>query len=300
MGDNQEILLQSGTGEMEILEFSVGGKKYAINVVKVKEILEIENITKLPNANPAIAGVSLVRGDVITVVDLRYVLDNANASINKKNMTIICEFNQMKVAFFVDQVLGIHRIGWDDIKKPDSLTENSLVIGNITVNEKIIMFLDFEKIVTDISPSSGINEEGIKNIEYKDRSNTKLVLVDDSPTIRSLLKNVLTKAGYKNLIFYNDGQQVLDFLEELVKQKGDSFKNDVQLLITDIEMPNLDGHTLTRKIKENETLSKLPVIIFSSLITKELLHKGESVGADAQLSKPDVGNLVQLIDEMIL
>jgi two-component system chemotaxis response regulator CheV len=159
--------------------------------------------------------------------------------------------------------------------------------------------LDFEKIVTDISPSTGISEDKIANIDYKDRSNVKIMLADDSALIRKLLKDTLTKAGFKNLMFFNDGRQALDYLEGLEKEKHEKFTDEVQMLITDIEMPQMDGHTLTRKIKEHPILRRLPVVIFSSLITDDLKHKGVSVGADEQLSKPEIGDLVKVIDKYI-
>jgi len=179
------------------------------------------------------------------------------------------------------------------------LSENSLAVGNILLNGKVLIMLDFEKIVTDICPSVGISEDKLIEVNYKDRSDVKVVLADDSALIRKLLKETLTKAGFKNLRIFDDGKQALDFLKDLAEKHGENFRRYAELLITDIEMPQLDGLTLTRKIKEDEILHKLPVIIFSSLITQELRHKGESVKADAQLSKPEVSQLVDTIDKLL-
>ncbi len=299
--DKKGILLETGTGELEILEFTVKNTHYAINVIKIKEILEIDYVTKVPKSNPALIGLTMVRGDVIPLIDMNYVLEKEFTPINGKIKTLLCEFNQLKVAFCVDEVHGIHRIGWNLIKKPDMVIENSdsLIIGNITLGERIIMLLDFEKIVTDIAPSTGINESRIGNITKKDRMGIKLILSDDSPMIRQLLDDVLTKAGFGNMKFFNDGQQAWHYLDNLASEKGNRFIEDVQILITDIEMPRMDGHTLTRKIKEHKILRTLPVIIFSSLITDDLKHKGESVKADAQMSEPEVENLVGVIDKLI-
>ena len=299
--DKKGILLETGTGELEILEFTVKNTHYAINVIKIKEILEIDYVTKVPKSNPALIGLTMVRGDVIPLIDMNYVLEKEFTPINGKIKTLLCEFNQLKVAFCVDEVHGIHRIGWNLIKKPDMVIENSdsLIIGNITLGERIIMLLDFEKIVTDIAPSTGINESRIGNITKKDRMGIKLILSDDSPMIRQLLDDVLTKAGFGNMKFFNDGQQAWHYLDNLASEKGNRFIEDVQILITDIEMPQMDGHTLTRKIKEHNILRTLPVIIFSSLITDDLKHNGESVKADAQMSKPEVENLVGVIDKLI-
>ena len=299
MENKQGILLESGTGEVEILHFTVAGVHYAINVVKVKELLQIENIAKIPNSHPAVSGISLIRGEMISIVDLLYVLENQKNPNVKNSMTLVCEFNKIKVGFAIETVLGINRIGWNAINKPDDLTSNSLIIGNINLNDQIIMLLDFEKIVMDINPNTGINMDRIKEIEVKDRSKIKVALADDSPMIRKVLLDTLTKAGFMNLKFFDDGMQALEYLSMLADKKGDAFTNDIDLLITDIEMPQLDGHALTRRIKEHKVLKKLPIIIFSSLITDDLLHKGEAVGADAQMSKPEIENLVKLIDTIL-
>ncbi|MCD3194495.1 chemotaxis protein CheV [Clostridium botulinum C] len=292
------ILLKSGTGELEILEFVINNKHYAINIIKVKEVVEVDNLTELPNEHPAISGLILCRNEIITLIDLKYILDGERSSKNKSKV-IICEFNQMKVAFSIDDIVAVHRIKWESIVKPDDMSTSSLIIGNILINKKIILLLDFEKIVTDINPGAGISEEKVINIEYKDRSNIKLILADDSALIRKLLKDTLTKAGFKNLRVFNDGKQTLNYLYDLSESKKEKFIDDVHLLITDIEMPQMDGHTLTRKIKEHPILHKLPVVIFSSLITDELKHKGYEVGADEQLSKPEIGHLVECIDKYI-
>lgn len=293
------ILLETGTGELEILEFVVGKVHYAINVIKIKEILDIDYTTKIPRADPAIIGLTMIRGDVLPLIDMSYVLDKRQKTSESKYKTLLCEFNQLRVAFAVDRVLGIHRIGWNAIKKPDMVVESAdtLIIGNITLNDRILMLLDFEKVVTDISPSTGINDERIERIQNKDRSNIKLVLSDDSPLIRKLLLDVLTKAGFSQMRFFNDGLEAWSFFSELVHEKGEAFREEVDILITDIEMPQMDGHSLVRKMKEHPILRSLPVIIFSSLITDELKHKGDSVQADAQMSKPEVDNLVDIIDE---
>lgn len=299
MADKSEILLESGTGEVEILHFRVAGEDYAINVVKVKEILKINNISKVPNADPKIAGVSLIRDEIMSVIDMTQVLENVKTEDIESSMSLVCEFNKLKVVFAIDEVLGITRIHWGDILKPDNVTSNSLIIGNINMDNNILMLLDFEKIVMDISPSTGINVDRIGDIEEIDRKDYKIVLADDSPLIRSVLENVLSKAGIKQMKFFDDGQEALDYIMKSVDEKGIDFLDDINLLITDIEMPRLDGHTLTRTIKEHKIAKNLPVIIFSSLITGDLFHKGQAVGADGQMSKPEIDKLINLVDELL-
>ena len=295
-----DILLESGTGEVEVIEFRANDVNYAINVIKVKEIIDMpaNGVTKMPESKKEIAGLILCRDEILPVIDLKYIL-NREKSSELGSRLIVCEFNKVKVAFNIDDIIGVHRIKWSDIRKPNNMFDESLAVGNIVLNGKIIVMLDFEKIVTDISPKSGISEDRLVSVEYKDRSELKLVLADDSPLIRKLLRETLTKAGFTNMKIFDDGEQALDYLEGLKNDLGKSFVKEVQLLITDIEMPQMDGLTLTRKVKEDEVLKRLPVIIFSSLITDDLRHKGESVGADAQLSKPEIEELIGVVDQLL-
>ncbi len=294
---DQGILLTSGTGEFEILNFGVKSNSYAINVIKVKEILQVEKIESIPNSPDAIIGMTTIRGEVINVVDLRLVLEKEKSDLSRDNMMILCEFNQMKIAFLVEKVLGIHRVGWDQVEKVTEIFKNSVIIGNIHLEETLCFLLDFEKIVMDISPEAGINESRMVDVANLDRSAYKLVLADDSPMIRNVLNETLRKSGIEDLTFFDNGQSAYQYLDSIAERKGDDFLDEVDILITDIEMPQMDGHYLTRKIKEHKHLKKLPVLIFSSLITADLRHKGEEVGADGQLSKPQIGDLVELIDE---
>ncbi|EHL18544.1 hypothetical protein HMPREF9630_00269 [Peptoanaerobacter stomatis] len=300
MSTKKEILLETGTGEAEVLEFRVGEGDYAINVIKIKEILEVDNISPVPKANASVIGLTMVRGAIIPLVDMKFVLTGEHTN-KTRFTTLLCEFNQNQVAFCVDFVKGIQRVPWKNIQKPDAIIDDkgSLVIGNITFDNRIVMMLDFEKVVSDIAPATGINDERIEKIVKKDRSNLKVVLSDDSPLIRKVLFEALTKAGFSQLRFFNDGQQAWNYFEDLLERKGENFKDEVDILITDIEMPQMDGHTLTRKIKENPVLRSLPVVIFSSLITETLKHKGESVHVDAQLSKPEIENLVDVVDKLV-
>lgn len=295
------ILLESGTGELEVLEFVVDNKHYAINVIKTKEIFEVKDIIKIPNSSKAVAGVSLVRGETMSLIDMRYVLENKEMDRDKKNMVLSCEFNNMKVGFLIDKVLGIHRIGWNDIKEPDSVVGDSLVIGNIVLEDKVLMLLDFEKIVLDLTSSKGSYEGKIEKVKHsKERGKVKLILADDSKMIREMLKGTLTAGGYTDLTFFDNGEEAYRHLLQLAEEKGEGFKENVDILITDIEMPKMDGHTLTRKIKEHNILKDLPVLIFSSLITDDLHHKGKSVGADEQISKPNIDSLIEIVDKYTL
>ncbi|MBM7555554.1 chemotaxis protein [Halanaerobacter jeridensis] len=304
MGNQTDILLESGTGNLEILKFKVKGLLYAINVIKVKEILQIaeEEINPLPSQPESVRGVTNVRGDVITIIDLRKYLDSGeeNEAKEDKNYMILTEFNQTRILFAVDGVIGINKISWKDIQEPNRLM-GDLVNGVIKSDDKLINFLDFEKILSDVQPelALGLDEVKIDHSKKEEREKKKLILADDSPTIREILKETLYKAGYTNLKVFNDGQRALNYLKTL-KEETEDVMDEVQGLITDIEMPQLDGHALIRKIRNDKQLKDLPTLIFSSLITDNLRHKGEEVGADEQISKPEMENLIDVLDELVL
>lgn len=299
--NDSSILLAAGTNELEIVEFSIGENKFAINVMKVKEILNPVPVVAIPHAHPFVEGIMELRGEVLPVIDVAAALGLAESTQPQLDKFIVAEFNQQKTVFHVHAVSQIHRISWGQIEKPSEMYQGaeSQVIGVIKLGGQMILFLDFEKILLEINPDSGIKMSDVKKLGPRERSNKRIVIAEDSAMLRKMLHDTLFEAGYQNLDFFENGKDAIAYLEHLAKNSHD-FKDAVQLVITDIEMPQMDGHHLTKKIKEHPVLSKLPVILFSSLITNELRHKGTVVGADAQISKPDISDLVLKIDELIL
>ncbi|MET0960938.1 MAG: chemotaxis protein [Psychrobacillus psychrotolerans] len=301
MSDQKGILLESGTNELEIVEFQVGQNKFGINVIKVKEIIQPIGITFIPHAHPHVEGIVQLRGEVLPVVSMNRVLGIPVQNKSDQEKFIVAEFNKQRVVFHVDNVTQIHRISWDQIEKPSDIYQGSSshVIGVIKRREEMILLIDFEKIIVDINPESGISVESVKKLGKRERSDKKIVIAEDSPLLRKLLHDTLTEAGYANLEFFENGLDAINYLDQLTKVTND-ISEHVQIVVTDIEMPQMDGHTLTKKIKEHTILSKLPVLIFSSLITDDLRHKGDQVGAEDQISKPEIAELVLKIDKFIL
>ena len=301
MNEHKGILLESGTNELEIVEFQVGQNKFGINVIKVKEIIQPIAVTFIPHAHQHVEGIVQLRGEVLPVVSMNRVLGIPVQNNSNQEKFIVAEFNKQRVVFHVDNVTQIHRISWDQIEKPSDIYQGSSshVIGVIKREEEMILLVDFEKIIVDINPESGINVESVKKLGKRERSDKKIVIAEDSPLLRKLLHDTLLEAGYANLEFFENGLDALHYLEGLVKSTSDITEH-VQIVVTDIEMPQMDGHALTRKIKEHNNLSKLPVLIFSSLITDDLRHKGDQVGAEDQISKPEIAELVLKIDKFIL
>ena len=301
MENKHGILLESGTNELEIVEFLIGDNRFAINVIKVKEIIHPIAPTKVPHAHPYIEGIIELRGEVLPLIDLAKALGFGPSQNPAQDKYIVAQFNQQKVVFHVHNVTQIHRISWKQIEKPSQMYQGleSQIIGVVKLNGNMILLLDFEKIVVDINPQSGINVDRVKKLGKRDRSNKKLIVAEDSPLLRKLLHDTLAEAGYVYVEFFENGEDALHYLQSIV-QKGKPVESEVQLVITDIEMPQMDGHHLTKRIREHDKLKHLPVVIFSSLITDDLRHKGERVGATAQVSKPEIAELVQAIDHHIL
>jgi len=299
--NDSSILLEAGTNELEIVEFSIGENKFAINVMKVKEILNPVPVVAIPHAHPFVEGIMELRGEVLPVVDVAAALGLPRSAQAHLDKFIVAEFNQQKTVFHVHSVTQIHRISWGQIEKPSEIYQGaeSQVIGVIKLGGQMILFLDFERILLEINPDSGIKMSEVKKLGPRERSNKRIVIAEDSAMLRKMLHDTLSEAGYQYLEFFENGKDAIAYLEHLAENIHD-FRDAVQLVITDIEMPQMDGHHLTKRIKEHSVLSKLPVIIFSSLITNELKHKGTVVGADAQISKPDIGDLVLKIDELVL
>lgn len=294
-----KILLENGTNELEVLEFTVAGNSYGINVAKIREIINYQPVTPVPNSHPSIEGIFMPRDVMITAIDLRNCLQRGTSEAG--GLFIVTNFNKLDIAFHVDAVVGIHRVSWKDIIKPGatvSTTEDGISTGIIKFDEKLIIILDFEKIVTDINPETGLKTTEIDSLGERPRNDVPILIAEDSALLNKLIVDSLKKAGYHNLIHTGNGEEAYKVIQEC-KAEG-TLKEHVQCVITDIEMPIMDGHRLTKLIKEDEETKGIPVVIFSSLVNEEMKRKGTALGADAQLSKPEIGNLVKVIDSLVL
>jgi two-component system chemotaxis response regulator CheV len=293
------ILLESGTNELEVLEFTVAGIHYGINVAKVLEIMPYEEVTPIPNSNPLVEGIFMPRDTIISVINLRKCLGYEDAD-SKDGLLFITNFNNLNTGFHVDTVLGIHRVSWKDINEPDSNISSDAggtATGVLKWEDRLIVIIDFEKIVAGINTETSLKVSDLDNYETKDRSASPLLIAEDSKMLMKMIQESLTKAGYTNITPCYNGKEAWDKLREL-REKGTAL-NDVHLVITDIEMPQMDGHRLCKLIKEDDTLKKIPVVIFSSLINDDIRRKGEAVGADEQLTKPEIGKLVGAVDRLV-
>lgn len=293
-----KILLENGTNEIEVLEFMIAGNSYGINVAKIREIIDYQPVTPVPNSHPSIEGIFMPRDTMITAIDLSNCLQRGESK--PSGLFIITSFNNLNIAFHVESVVGIHRVSWTQIMKPDatlSSADDGISTGIVNVNGKLIIILDFEKIVTDINPETGIRFSDLNALGVRERNNVPIIIAEDSILLNKLLKEALQSAGYINIVSCSDGKEAWDILCEAKQRKN--IDDVCKVLITDIEMPQMDGHRLLRLVREDSELSNLPVVIFSSLVNDDMKRKGAALGASAQLSKPELGNLVREIDALV-
>lgn len=291
--------MKTEPNELEILEFTLAGNSYGINVAKIKEIITYQPVTPVPNSHPSIEGIFMPRDTMITAIDLKNCLGRGESRRKRVCSSLPISINWIS-AFHVETWLGIHRVSWRDIIKPDitiSAADESVATGIIKKNDKLIIILDFEKIVSDINPETGLKMSELSELGERTRSSVPILIAEDSPLLNKLIVDSLKSAGYVNLIHTENGQQAYDVITQC-KEDG-TLDQHVRCIITDIEMPEMDGHRLTKLVKTDDATKDIPVIIFSSLVNDDMKRKGEALGADAQLSKPEIGNLVKIVDELV-
>lgn len=298
--DKKGILLESGTNEIEIMEFTINGNLYGINVAKVREIMMSAPVKSMPHAHPAVEGVFKPRDTVLTVINLPKYLDGATAEKGEKDIFIVTNFNKMFIAFRVHTVVGISRISWKDIQKPDSTVsggDDGVTTGIAQCRGELVTILDFEKIVAEIAPQTSIQMSEIDRMGYRECREMPVLVAEDSILLSKMIEEALHKSGYINVTMFSNGQELWEHLQKFEGSRN--IEQNVALVITDIEMPQMDGHRLTKLIKSSQTFKNIPVIIFSSLISEEMRIKGKQLGADEQLSKPEIGHLVNIMDHLI-
>ncbi len=299
VAEKNDILLESGTNELGIMEFTIDGNLYGINVAKVKEIMLSAPVKPMPHTHPAVEGVFKPRDEVMTVVDLPKYLGHGQPP-KEKDLFIITNFNKIFIAFRVHAVVGISTISWTDIQKPDKTIsggEEGVATGIAQCEGNLVTILDFEKIVAEIAPETSIQITEIDAMGPRDRDQRPILVAEDSVLLSKMIKDALTKAGYTNLTMFPNGLEMWEYLNRC-KSEG-SVEQNAALIITDIEMPQMDGHRLTKLVKEDPELKSIPLIIFSSLISTEMHVKGKQLGADEQLSKPEIGHLVSVMDHLL-
>jgi len=312
----REILLESGTNEVEIIEFLLGSQSFGVNVAKVREILQYSpnSVTAVPDTFHSVMGMFILREATVSLIDLMaHIGLKHERSETDRKVVMVCEFNNMVNGFLVDGVVEIHRCSWSDITpiSPFISQFGPSVTSSITINGRNILLLDLEHVITDIYPETKLiyseeqDPEHANDIveRHVDREHVRVILAEDSPIVRSSVKKITTEVGYTNITMFDNGMDAyLAVVEEAEKaeQEGKNILEYLHAVVSDIEMPQMDGLTLCRKVKEELGLKELPVIIFSSLVNDQMIQKCKSVNADAWSNKLEVADLIHLLDRFCL
>jgi two-component system chemotaxis response regulator CheV len=299
------ILLETGTNELEILEFHIvetleNGEEvnnyFGINVAKVMQVIETPNLEPPESApHPSFMGTIPLRDLILPVLDLSVWLE-LNMPKTERDIVIVTEFSKSVTGFLVSGVTEIHRVGWGEVIPPSSVISSSsdAIVGLVDKGERFIQLLDLETILTQFEPKPDV-EIAMADQQYK------ILVADDSATIRTMVQQSLEKANFQPIITNNGDEalrKIMSFKEQ-AESEGKDITEYVDLVVSDIEMPLMDGFSLTKNIKQDPVLQNIPVILYSSIITKELKHKGDSVGANLQISKPDLHTIPEKAIELI-
>lgn len=293
-------------GVLELMEFTMAGDSFGINVAKVTEIMRSTPVTPMTLAHPCIDGVIMPRGKIVTIINLPRYMGLPENEDPSSNMFMLTNFENTNSAFVVHTVEGMHRIKWSNVERPSSIiygSNDSVITGTTKLDNRIITIIDFEKVLYDINPETGLQISEVHKMGERANTTKPVVVVEDSVFLRRMLLESLEAAGYTKITDFDNGQDAWDYIKKCRDECVENIspiESKVSIVITDIEMPRMDGHHLTRLIKGDNVLKKVPVIVFSSLIDDAQKQNGLSLGVDAHLTKPQIGKLVATIDEYIL
>jgi two-component system, chemotaxis family, chemotaxis protein CheV len=294
----QSILLEAGTNELEILSFKLGSTPFGINVAKVREIIQPCKTIAIPYTPDAIEGSIKIRDEILTLINLgRYFSMEGDQVRQGQGMIVVVEFNNIRCGILVDEVKRIHRLRWDQIQSPSQylIDLQSPLTGVVNIDSNTILIIDFETVVGDILGIQSVDVSAETQVSSVSQEKARIMVVDDSSLVRLMLVKRLNETGLTNLTVCTDGQHAWDVLEAQRDQQDGPF----DLILSDIEMPRMDGLHLTSKIKNDAQLKHIPVVLFSSLITPDNLKKCQAVGADAQVSKPNGEEMIRIILEFL-
>ncbi len=302
-GIDTGILLEAGTNELEILVLRAGESLFGVNVAKVREVLTIDRPTRLPQSHVAVEGTVQIRGQVVELVNLVQFLFGVG-EISRPRPTdkmVVMEFNQDLIAFRLNGVEQIFRTSWNTVQPMPHIRGHKAPVTGIVLREgRLIQMLDFESIGAQVGMSRHSVPKRDGSVPAASRAELPIVFAEDSPLVSEMLLDTLQQAGYKNITSFVDGQAAWNHLQQLAAEgPAEDLWRRVGVLVSDVEMPRMDGLTLTRRIRENPQLASLPVIIFSSIVSRDNAKKGQQVGADAQVAKPRYADLAQTLERLL-
>ncbi|MDO5484142.1 MAG: chemotaxis protein, partial [Desulfovibrionaceae bacterium] len=277
---------------------------YGINVAKVLEIIRLPVVTSVPSKHDqSVLGTFNLRGRVLPILNLAAWLGKEMVE-DTNNKVIITEFSGVQAAFLVSAVSSIHRMTWDRIEPPNKYVRSyshESITGVLRIEDRVLFILDMEKILAGMDSNLDMSQVEVDTTPVEGASHIHILVADDSVSLRNIICSSLETSGFK-VTAVGSGREAWEFLQSCQREaqnQGKEVTDLVQLVISDIEMPEMDGHALTARIREDSHTRNLAVILFSSLITEALRDKGIRVGADRQVSKPDLPGLNSIIREVI-
>ena len=297
--DIENLVLQVGTNQMELVDFRIFQVDksnpdkilegiYGVNVAKVIEIIKLPEITPVPNANPFQDGVINLRGIVIPIINLARWMRVTEPPGIVSTQVIVTEFSNIRLGFLVHQSVQIRRVSWKSIV-PINLPstaghKDSSVVGTIKLTDgpdagRVLLILDFETIVEEMGLYSR-QEHDLESMQKAPPTGKVVLVVDDSAVARNMLSKALDKDGYKVLLGRN-GEEGLKVLSQIWKKNPD----DLAAIISDVEMPVMDGYSFVKKIKEHSEWKNVPIIMNSSMSGTENVRKGRELGIDEYVVK---------------
>ncbi len=296
LAKNKGILLESGTNEVEFLIVNLGPQRYGINVSKICQITVYDPavISLIPASHPEIIGVMAFRDETITIIDLSIHLKRKD-ELPQKRLLVVTEFNGRRTGFIVDTVSRIERTGWDEFE-PIAASAGDVatasVLGTLRKPEGIILIIDLETILAALDPSMNIETYAteIKSSSVR-RDQVRILHCEDSALVQKLVYKVLSEGGFSDIVQAKNGEQGLELLN--------STPSKFDIIISDIEMPKMDGLTLCRRLRNDKRFTEMPVLFFSSLINEQMLSKCRAVGGNAAFSKPQIGQLASAVDDFL-
>jgi two-component system chemotaxis response regulator CheV len=276
-----------GENRLELLLFKlVGPQVFGINVFKVREVMPCPRLTTLPKQDGFIKGVAHIRGQTISVIDLSKSTGGPEITPDDNSFVIIAEYNRSVQGFLVAGVERIVTLSWKDVMPPPEGAGKSSYLTAVTeIDKKMVSILDVEKILNEISPISTELSEGIADTSVGDDLGERCIMIaDDSTVARNQVKRALEPLGIK-MILAKNGQDALDQLLKIESNCERSITEKVALMISDIEMPEMDGYTLTAEVKGNERMRDMPIILHTSLSGVFNNAMVEKVGAEDFIPK---------------
>ncbi len=292
-----ETTLMVGRNRCELLLFYLGDNQcFGINVFKVREIIDCPKLTRTPDSHECVCGIANIRGKTISVVDLAAMVGKGAINIEEKCRVIVAEFNRIVQGFLVSDVARIVNLNWEDIKPPPTGTgTQSFLTAVAHTDEKLVEILDVEKVLGEIIGSNdSISSETIADSEQSESKNNHVLIVDDSSMARKQMSHVLDQLQIPYTVRKN-GKEAYELLMSWLDDKSMPITDRCGLIVSDVEMPEMDGYTLTMKIKEHPQLRKLHVLLHSSISGMFNENMVKKVCADDFLAKYDAEELAKKI-----